>query len=165
MANEPASEYEETLKIDGATPEEIFAFVSDVENLPRYLPTTTNAEAQGPERVRVQGEAHGHRYDGDGWLKADPEAMRMEWGADEGHYGGSMEIKPDGDGTYVTVRLSFAAPPSASQARRPSPEDVKDGIRKGLESIRNQVTGDGGKVEPDAATDPKQVAPEVGAQT
>ena len=56
------SEYESSLTVDAA-PDAVFAYVSDVGNLPEYLPTTRHAEAQSEGRVRVQGEANGHRYD------------------------------------------------------------------------------------------------------
>jgi uncharacterized protein YndB with AHSA1/START domain len=47
-------DYEHSLTIE-ASPETVFDFVSDIANLPKYLPTTHHAEAQPGGRVRVQG--------------------------------------------------------------------------------------------------------------
>jgi len=60
------SEYEQTAIIQ-CRAQQVFDFVSTIDNLPRYLPTVTNAMPQDGERVRVQGEAAGHRYDSDGY--------------------------------------------------------------------------------------------------
>lgn len=143
--------FEETRRIPAA-PEDVFAFVSDVRNLPRYLPTTTWAAPQGEDRVRLAGSAAGKQYEDDGYLRCDQPAMRMEWGADEHHYSGEMQIRPDGDGSQVTVRLQFRTPPQDGRpGGGPSEADIREGLRKALQSIENQVTGSGGKVEPHTA--------------
>ena len=152
MADDPLGEYEATLRID-ASSDEVFAFVSDVRNLPKYLPTTKDAQSQGTDRVRVQGEADGHRYDSDGYLRPDAEAKRLEWGADEGYYSGWMQMTGDGDRSEVTVHISLRRkPPGASDDGGPSRSEAQEGLQKGLESIKNHVEGHGGKEEPAAAT-------------
>lgn len=40
------AEYEQSMAM-AASPEAIFDFVSDIENLPKYLPTTKSAQPQG----------------------------------------------------------------------------------------------------------------------
>jgi hypothetical protein len=103
--------------------------------------------------VRVQGEAQGHRYDSDGYLRRDEAAKRLDWGADEGYYSGWLQISPDGDASNVTVHISLRGhPPGADEGNAPDPAQVQEGLRKGLESIRNHVEGHGGKEEPSAAT-------------
>jgi uncharacterized protein YndB with AHSA1/START domain len=143
--------FEESRRIP-APPEDVFAFISDIRNLPSYLPTTTWAEPQGEDRVRLAGQAGGKQYEDDGYLRCDEGAMRMEWGADEHHYSGEMQISPDGDGSHVTVRLNFRERPKDGRpSGGPSEADIREGLRKALQSIENQVTGRGGKVEPRAA--------------
>jgi uncharacterized membrane protein len=103
------SEYERSTTIR-APAEAVLAFASDVRNLPKYLPTTHHAEPQGAERVAVAGEAKGHRYQADGYLRADRERQRLEWGSDEGHYSGWLQVEPAGEGaSRVTVHLSMRA--------------------------------------------------------
>lgn len=151
------AEYESSLPIS-ASPDTVFDFVSDIANLPKYLPTTHHAEAQGPGRVRVQGEAAGQKYDSDGWFRPDPTEQRLEWGSDgESRYSGWLEIEGDGSQSLVTVHLSFA--PRPDQAERFEEQGDGDGdatIQQGLQasllSIKNLVEGTGGKIEPPAAT-------------
>lgn len=131
------NDYEQTLSIH-ASPEAIFEFVADVANLPRYLPTTHSAAPQGPGRVVVDGEAKGHAYHADGFMRADRDALRLEWGSDEGHYSGWMQLVDDSGHTSVTVHLTMREKPG-SGAQRPSDADIDEGITAGLESIRNHV--------------------------
>ena len=152
MADDPLGEYEAVSAVD-ASPDDVFAFVSDVRNLPKYLPTTKDAQSQGTDRVRVQGEAQGHRYDSDGYLRPDAGAKRLEWGADEGYYSGWMQIDGDGDASNVTVHISLRGkPPGAPDDGAPKRSDVQEGLEKGLQSIKNHVEGRGGKEEPAVAT-------------
>lgn len=143
--------YQQTIQIP-VQPRQVFDFVADVRNLPNYLPTTRDAQSQGDERVRVQGEAKGHAYDADGYLRCDRQQMRLEWGADEGHYAGWLQIDAQGDRSTVTVNLEFHESVERPDARAPNEQDVRAGLNAALESIRRQVLGEGGKVEPAAAT-------------
>lgn len=141
-------QYEQSMTIH-APAEQIFDFVSDVRNLPKYLPTTKHAEPQQGERVRVQGNVEGHTYDADGFLRADRSSRRMEWGADEHYYSGHLQITPQGDNaSNVSVHLSFRSQPPGSDANQgPTEAEINDGIMRALRSIENEVTGKGGKVE------------------
>lgn len=141
------ADYQQSLTIN-APANQILEFVGDIRNMPKYLPTTKNAEAQGEGRVRVQGEAKGHKYDSDGFLRRLEN--RLEWGADEGYYSGFLTVEPSGnDSSNVTVSISLnGTPPGADPNERPSDEQINEGLRKGLESINNFVTGQGGKEKP-----------------
>ena len=144
------SEFEHTTSID-ASADRVWSFVSDVSNLPKYLPTTHSAEPQQGERVRVQGEAQGHDYDSDGYFKQDKENYRLEWGADEDYYKGWLELKEDGNSSDMTVHLTFTgAPPHGegdppgdnTSERAPDRDDIQEGLVSALESIKNFVEGD-----------------------
>lgn len=147
-------EYEQTMTMQAAAGT-ILEFVSDIRNMPRYLPTTKSAQPQGEDRVRVQGEAMGHAYDSDGYLRRDDAAMRLEWGSDEGHYSGWLQVADAGKGASgVTIHISLHAKPGADTAAAGGPDDaqINEGLLAGLRSIQNQVEGRGGKEEPSAAT-------------
>ena len=155
MAERPhiVGEFEESMRIDAPAPQ-VFDFVSKVQNLPKYLPTTRTAKLEPGGRVRVQGQAEGHSYDADGYLRADREHLRLEWGADERDYKGSLEVTPRGkQASEVRVHLSFHRSGAEGDAgdEGPSPEQVREGIRGALRSIENHLTGRGGKEEPPAA--------------
>ena len=142
-------DFEQSLRME-APPDAVMAFVSDVRNLPAYVPTTKAAEPQGEGRVQVHGDAQGHHYDADGYLRQRDGGL--EWGADEGTYNGWLRVKPDGQGSQVTVGISLRGhPPGADAGEAPSEDQINEGLQKGLESIRNQVEGQGGKEEPSAA--------------
>ena len=153
------SEFEHSTTI-AASPDEVYAFMSKVENLPKYLPTTHAAQPQEGERVRVQGEAQGHEYDADGYFRQDAANHRIEWGADEGYYSGFLEVTEQGSGSSMTVHLSFTGGPPGGQGDAPgegnAPDegDIQEGLVKALESIKNFVEEGrtGGKEEPSAAT-------------
>lgn len=142
----------------------IFEFVSDVRNLPKYLPTTHSAEPQEGERVRVKGEAQGHAYDSDGYFRVDKSARRMEWGSDgEMNYSGWLQVEAAGnEGSQVTVHIEMSPPQEMIDAMKEQgghDKVVNDGIQKSLQSIANIMEGKGGKVEPDAATDETENGP------
>ncbi len=156
------SEFEHSTTID-ASPDEVYAFMSKVENLPKYLPTTHSAQPQEGERVRVQGEAQGHQYDSDGFFRQDRANHRIEWGADEGYYSGWLQVEAQGEGSSMTVHLSFSGGPPGGQGQEPgdassdeapSTDQIQEGLVTALESIKNFVEEgrSGGKVEPSAAT-------------
>ncbi|HYE71836.1 MAG TPA: SRPBCC family protein [Blastocatellia bacterium] len=71
------STYQHSLRIE-ANPAQVFDYVSDVRNLPDYLPTVRHAEPQGNDRVEIEGNASGHEYANDGFFKIDKEQRRME---------------------------------------------------------------------------------------
>jgi len=149
-------DYEHSLAIE-ASPDAVFDFVSDIANLPKYLPTTHKAEAQPGGRVRVQGEAGGHAYDSDGYFRLDAPNRRMEWGSDgENRYLGWLEIDGAADECEVTVHLTFQPKPEQSERMDEQTGDrdktIMDGLVAALESIRNYAEGQGGKVEPAAAS-------------
>lgn len=148
--NEVQGQYEQSMTIH-ASADQIFDFVSDVSNLPKYLPTTKHAERQAEDRVIVEGGGDDFHYRADGYLRPDRDNYKMEWGADERYYSGRLQIEPQGDDSAnVSVSLRFSgSPPGAPEGQGPSKEQINDGIRKALESIENFVTGTGGKVKPD----------------
>ena len=119
-------------------------FVADIKNMPKYMPTTKKAEDAGKNRVRVAGGGDGFQYDSEGYLRRNKDTGTLEWGADEGTYSGLMSVDPDGDGSNVTIKLTFKG-----DKYKDIPSDhVNEGLRTALESIKNEVEGTGGKVKP-----------------
>jgi uncharacterized protein YndB with AHSA1/START domain len=150
------SQYEHTATVN-SSPEQVFDFVSNIDNLPRYLPTFKNAMSQGHERVRVQGEAGKHQYDSVGYYRVDKTRNRIEWGSDgDNQYHGWLEVKADeGAAATVTVHLSFDPRPDIAEKYDQLSGDrhrtIQESLEKALRSIKNQCEGEGGKIEPHAA--------------
>ena len=144
-------DYEHSLTIE-ASPETVFEFVSDIKNLPKYLPTIHQAEAQPGGRVRVQGEAAGRAYDSEGYFRIDAPNHRLEWGSEgENRYQGWLEIDGVAGECEITVHLTFQPKPNQSSRMDAQTGDrdktIGDGLISALESIRHLVEGHGGKAE------------------
>ncbi len=142
---------EYTDHIDVAAPADaVFAFVSDIENLPKYLPTVQHAHPQSNERVEVEGKANGHPYNSDGYFKVDQAARTMTWGSDgENDYSGKMQVTGDGSTAKVACSLKFTPSESIKESMDknqggPSAA-MTDGLRTSLQSIKQICEGTGGK--------------------
>ena len=165
------SEYIHSITVE-APAKKVFAYVSDVDNLPDYIPTVHNAEPETNEQVRLQGEAAGHQYDSGGSFRVDEDNMRVEWGSQENsNYKGLLTVKPNAssrDNTSsgaatnceVTISISFEPQPERVEQFRQQGKDtdevVREGIQKALLSIKNQCEGVGGKVESKSAKQGKR---------
>jgi carbon monoxide dehydrogenase subunit G len=87
-----------------AAPEAVYAAISDVSNLPRFVPQMTAARAAGDGRVAVDARYEGREQHGEASFSADDAQRRIEWSAPSG-YRGWMQVDPDGDGSRLTLFL------------------------------------------------------------
>jgi len=154
-------EYQQTQTID-APAEEVFAWLSDVNNLPKYLPPVVDVSIEGPsaegapgQRIRATLEypEGGSAFDSEGYLAVDEGRKRMEWGAEaERDYAGWLEVADAVDGqSQVTVHLNFGERSVEPEIREQTPEGrdpLAEGVSATLESIRRQIEEGAGKVEP-----------------
>jgi uncharacterized protein YndB with AHSA1/START domain len=154
-------EYEQSQAID-APPGEVFAWLSDVGNLPKYLPPVVDSSVEGPSaegvpgrRIRTTleypGEGRG-TFDAVGYLGVDERERRMEWGAEEGRdYSGWLAVANHGEGgSEVVVHLSFgerSVRPDIEERSLEGSDPLAEGISATLESIRRQIEEGSGKVE------------------
>ena len=155
------SEYEQTQGI-GAPAEEVFAWLSDVNNLPKYLPPVVDASIQGPsaegapgERIRTTLEYLGGdgTFDAEGYFAVDEDRKRLEWGAEvQRDYSGWLAVAGGAGGnSEVTVHLSFGERSVEPEMQERAPEGsdpLAEGISATLESIRRQIEEGSGKVQP-----------------
>ena len=154
-------EYEQSQIID-APPEEVFAWLSDVANLPEYLPPVVASSTKGPsaegvpgQRIRTTLEYPGQEersFDAEGYLAVDESEHRMEWGAEAGRdYSGWLTVANRGEsGSEVVVHLSFGERSVEPEMQERAPEGrdpLAEGISATLESIRRQIEEGSGKVK------------------
>lgn len=146
------AEYERSRWVQ-ASPEDVFAFVSNAGNLATFLPTVDAVEPQAEGRVHVRGETRGDAYEDDGWFRVDENRRRLEWGADEHDYSGWLTVSGEDSGSRVVAHLSF--PPHVTESGRPITGELGDGgdpieqsLEAALDSLRNLMEGRGGKEEP-----------------
>ena len=113
-----------------ASPDAVYAAISDVSNLPRFVPQLTAASPAGDGRVEVRARYEGHEQHGEASFTADDATRRIEWGAANG-YRGWLQVDADGEGSRLTL---FLDTPHASA----SDHDVAatlDAIRMLVESV------------------------------
>jgi hypothetical protein len=153
------AEYQQTEIVD-RTANEVFSWVSDVSNLPHYLPPVKEAGTVGPagagrpgEKVRMRVEIP-DRYEGEGegYFQVDAGNRRMEWGAEmDRDYSGWLSVSDRADGrSEVTVHLSLGERSVEEQVQEESSEErnpLEESLSATLESIRRQLEEGAGKVE------------------
>jgi len=145
------AEYEQSRLVQ-ASPDDVFAFVSDASNLATFLPTVDMVEPPAEGRVEVHGEARGRTYEDDGWFRVDEARRRIEWGSDERTYSGWLTVSEENGGAQVVAHLSFA--PYVTATGRPitgelevNPDSIEQSLEAALDSLRNLLEGRGGKEE------------------
>ena len=139
-------EYTDSINVS-ASADAVFRFVSDIANLPKYLPTVHAAHAQPNEKVELDAKANGHAYNSEGWFKVDQASRTMSWGSND--YSGKMIVLSDGGTAKVECSLQFtpSADIKASMDKNqggPSAA-MTDGLRASLASIKEICEGTGGK--------------------
>ena len=117
-----------------ADPTAVYAYVSDVANLPRYFDSITQAvlTGQGEEVHVVAVVPDGTRHEGTAWFRRDDDAQKIEWGSEGGSgYRGWLDVDADESGSEVgsTVRLGLTM----------EHEDADDSIEKTLALLRSRI--------------------------
>lgn len=126
-------DYERSTTVD-LPAERVFAFLSDVENLPRYFDRMTQAHPAGGESVEVEaklppgaaadGPATVH---GEAWFRVHEEDRRIEWGAEGEHeYHGELEVDGDDASSTVLVRV---------HTQHDEPDQINASLDQTLENI------------------------------
>jgi carbon monoxide dehydrogenase subunit G len=87
-----------------APPDAVFAAISDVSNLPRFVPQITAARPTGGDHVEIDARYEGREQHGEASFHADPAERQIEWSS-PGGYHGSMSVAADGDGSRLTLFL------------------------------------------------------------
>jgi uncharacterized protein YndB with AHSA1/START domain len=136
--------YERTTTV-AATPDALFAYLSDVENLPDYFVAMKSATATGAAEgespagsteVHTVAEVGGKRREGDAWFRRDADTRSLSWGSEgSSDYRGELVVGEDGDGSTVTVSL---------HTDHGGDEDVEEGLATTLATIKAKVEGQGG---------------------
>jgi uncharacterized protein YndB with AHSA1/START domain len=98
-----------TVQVD---PDRLFAYLSDVEQLPAYLPRLTEAHATHDDKVDVtaviqpEGEAR-REVEAEAWMEVVEPGRKLRWGSPgPNDYRGELDVDAaDGDSSVLTVRL------------------------------------------------------------
>ncbi len=125
-------DYEQSTTVT-SDPEALFAYLSDVSNLPDYFAAMKSAEPVDGDAVHTVAEVDGTEREGEAWFTADDEARTIRWGSEgTNHYSGELSVEGADGGSQVTVRLHTD--------HVDSPE-IDSGLRETLAHIKRNVEG------------------------
>ena len=82
----------------------VYAAISDLRNLPRFVPQMTAARRASDDRIEVDARYEGRTQHGEASFRTDDDERRIEWSAPSGYHGW-MQVDPDGDGSRLTLFL------------------------------------------------------------
>jgi uncharacterized membrane protein len=149
----PMEDYEGSTTVDSPA-DELFEYLSKVENLPQYFDRMTSARNLPGDEVEVEariepGDAGSSGGDGertvagDAWFTIDADNRTLRWGSEGPHdYHGELEVTASGEAaSTVTVRLH-----TTRQA-----EGIQDGIDETLSNIQ-RLAGSSGELNAGAGT-------------
>ena len=87
-----------------ASADAVYAAISNLDNLPRFVPQLTAVHPAEGDRIEVEARYHGHEQHGEAIFHADAGERRIEWSAPSG-YRGWMKVDADGEGSRLTLFL------------------------------------------------------------
>jgi len=98
-------DYQHTIGVS-APAGQLFGYLSDVRNLPRYFAGMTSAEPAGEEAVQVTAKVNGSTEQAEAWFRTDDERQHLEWGSEGASgYHGHLDVTGDAASSSVTVFL------------------------------------------------------------
>ena len=122
-----------------ASPDELFEFLSKVENLPQYFTGLTEAHHTTGDEVHVSADpavtggdpdASG-AVQADAWFRIDAEQRALAWGSEGPHdYRGELQVTPDGGSSRVSLHL---------HTEHDAAEPIERGIAATLSNIEHLV--------------------------
>ena len=98
-------DYQHSVEVS-APARQLFDYLADVRNLPRYFTAMTSAEPAGDQAVRVTAKVNGTPPQAEAWFRADHERQHLEWGSEgPSGYHGHLDVTGDAGTSVVTVFL------------------------------------------------------------
>lgn len=121
----------------GVAPDRVFDYLSDIRNLPRYMPRLTSAEPTEGDTVRVtaqiapEGEPE-HEVENEAWMRVREAGRTIEWGSTgPNDYRGELDVDGGSDAgtSTLTVRLHTER----------DDDDIDAGLDEALTGLREAV--------------------------
>lgn len=103
--------YESTTTIQ-VTATKLFAYLSDVENLPDYFPRMTSAHRTEGDKITttatIEHEGKTREVEGEAWVKVEKADQTLTWGSPgPNNYTGQLDLDPiDDTSCSATVRIT-----------------------------------------------------------
>ncbi|WP_414938255.1 SRPBCC family protein [Amycolatopsis sp. cmx-11-51] len=127
-------DYQKSITVD-VTPARLFAYLSDVRNLPKYMPRLTSAEPTDGNKVEVTAQispddAPDRKVEGEAWVNVIEDGKRLEWGATGPHdYHGELHIGPGDTAQNATLVVEL-------HTERTEGDQVDRGLTETLSGIK-----------------------------
>lgn len=129
-------DYQRSAKVK-ASPDSLFDYLSDIENLPKYFSHMTSAEKAGPDEVHTTANVHGKEASGKAKFHVDNAAKQIRWSSEgPNDYHGELKVTGEGDASEVTVKL---------HTTRKEGQEIEQGLQKTLDNIVRLVEKDSAK--------------------
>ena len=123
-----------------ASADEVYAYVTDVNHMPDFLPFPDKVTPVGEGKVRVQGKMSGQPFDKIAWFKADKDARTMQWGATtRNEYSGEMAINDLGDHSELAIDVRLGKMLDMSESDRKEFEAHVPDIQTSLDQIGQTI--------------------------
>jgi hypothetical protein len=87
-----------------ASPDAVYAAISDAANLPRFVPQITAIRPSGAGQVEVDARYEGREQHGQASFNADDAEHRIDWSTPSGYHGW-MKVDADDGGSRLTLSL------------------------------------------------------------
>ena len=132
------ADFQGTTTVD-APDDVLFAFLSDVRNLPRYFARMTSAEpGRGDEVLTTATMPDGTTVEGRAWFTVEDGERHIAWGSEgESGYRGDLDVRSTGDrSSEVEVHLH------TERVDAGDPE-VQQGVDQTLDTIKQLVEEQG----------------------
>ena len=127
-------EAERTMPADAET---VFAVVSDLEQLPRWLPKPVEVRPTGEGEVHADVPPRG--VTAEGTVQVRPDQLRVEWGHAP-DYAGWLQVEHGEPGrSSVLLHLSFLGDQPETHGGRPA-DEVQQWLDDGLARLEQLVT-------------------------
>ena len=109
------ADFQGTTTVDAAD-DVLFAFLSDVHNLPKYFARMTSAEpGEGNEVHTTAALPDGSQVEGTAWFEVTDDSRHIAWGAEgETSYHGHLDVRAS---ATTAARSRCTSTPSASVRR------------------------------------------------
>jgi hypothetical protein len=110
---------------------QLFDYLSEVSNLPRYFTAMTSAEPAGQDEVHVVADVDGVTREGQAWFRVDRERRHLAWGSERpDNYHGYLDVTGHERTSSVRVFL---------HTERADSGDIDRGVAGTLAGIKRLV--------------------------
>lgn len=119
-------------------PARLFDYLSDVENLPRYLPRLTSATPAGDGTVSVTAriepdDGPPREVQGEAWIRVIEAGRRLQWGATgPNDYHGELDVDSADQGRTATLTIRL-------HTERAEGEQVEQGLIEALAGLERAI--------------------------